>query len=199
MTNNLRIPLLSFLFCILLFSVSGCMKASLPFYYYTLENPQQTPASQGYRGNVVVGPVHIASFLNKGQLVRQNSEYSITIEEQHRWAGNLQEMLSNALINNLSLDLGTNNVVPFPDNRYTNPVQIEITFLHFEEDVDGNALLQTRWNLIDVNQTILYSAKSTYSVDPKETNYRARVQGLSATLSRLSKEIAEGIRENTIH
>ena len=179
----------------LLLLVSGCTKQSLPLFYYTLENSNQPNVSQtDFKQNLLVGPIIISSFLDKGQLITQNSAYSVSIEEQHRWAGNLKEMLSNFLINHLSLDLGSNNIYTFPNSYGLKALQLELTLTHFEEDTNGQALTQARWKIIDSNQAILYTTTSTYIVQPDGDNHSSLVKGLSIGLNKLSKEIADAIR-----
>ncbi len=183
---------------LLLLCISGCMKPSLPLSYYTLESSNQSAiSSTNSESNILIGPVYIASFLDKGQLVKQKSAYSVTIEEQHRWAGNLQEMVSDTLINNLSLDLGCNNVYTFPNNHGVEGLQLELTLLHFEKNTDGQALTQARWKIIDETQAIVHATTSTYTVQPENSSYGSLVKGLSIGLSRLSKDIAETIHNYT--
>jgi len=195
MNKKKRLTLYSILVICLLLFISGCMRQKLPFFYYTLESSNQveTPSTNSLP-NILVGPIVIASFLDKGQLVKQNSAYAITIEEQHRWAGNLQEMLSDALINNLSLNLGTNTIYPYSDNHVFEGLQLELALLHFEKDSKGQALLRARWKISDTNQSILYAKTSTYTTQPENSNYSSLVQGLSIGLSSLSEEIADAIR-----
>ncbi len=179
----------------LLLFVPGCTKRSLPLFYYTLENSNQPHVSQAeYTQNILVGPIIISSFLNKGQLITQNSAYSVSIEEQHRWAGNLKEMISDALINNLSLDLGSNNVYTFPNNHGLKALQLELTLTHFEEDANGQAFTQARWKIIDSTQAILHTTTSTYIIQPDGDSHNSLVQGLSIGIQRLSKDIADAIR-----
>ena len=195
MSNNNRPAFYSILLICLMLFLSGCMRQQLPFFYYTLESSEQVAiSSTSSLPHILIGPIVIASFLDKGQLVKQKSAYAITIEEQHRWAGNLQEMLTDALINNLSYYLGTNNIFPYPDNHGLEGVQLELTLLHFEKDSKGQALLRARWKISDTNLAILYAKTSTYATPPKDSSHSSLVQGLSMGLSSLSEEIGDAIR-----
>jgi uncharacterized lipoprotein YmbA len=195
MNKYRRFTIAPLLITFLLLFVSGCTKQSLPLFYYTLESSNQASVSQTeFRQNILVGPIIISSFLDKGQLITQNSAYSVSIEEQHRWAGNLKEMLSHALINSLSLDLGSNSVYTFPNSYGLKALQVELTFTHFEEDTNGQALTQARWKIIDSTHAILYATTSTYTIQPDDKNHRSLVKGLSIGLNKLSKDIADAIR-----
>lgn len=183
------------LIAFLLLFVSGCTKQSLPLFYYTLQSSNQPHVSQtDFKQNILVGPINISSFLDKGQLITQNSPYSVSIEEQHRWAGNLKEMLSDSLINNLSLNLGTNNVYTFPNNYGLKALQLELTLTHFEENTDGRAFTQARWKIIDSTQAILYTTTSTYIIQPDGDSHSSLVKALSIGTQKLSKDIADAIR-----
>ncbi|MEA3467317.1 MAG: PqiC family protein [Thermodesulfobacteriota bacterium] len=189
----------SFFVLLLLIFTGGCMKQGLPIYYYTLDGSTQPAVSRADSvPDILVGPIHIASFLDQGQLVTQNSAYSVNLEEQHRWAGDLQEMVSNVLINDLSHALGTDKIYSFPSTQAIEGLQLTISLLHLEKNPDGQALVEARWEIIsDDGQTILHISTSSYKTASETSDYDALVKGLSEGLSRLSKEIADKISQLT--
>lgn len=195
MSNRVAAGFLSLLPLFLLLFSSGCMKQSLPVYYYTLGNSDQSAAPPtDSLPPILLGPIHMASFLDQGQIVTQNSPYSVNIEEQHRWAGDLREMLSDIIITNLSLDLGTDKIYNFSGNQESGALQVVIDFLHFEKDSNGNALLMARWQIIEEDDGMtLHSATSTHQINPEADGFAALAEALSHGLTKLSKEIADTI------
>ncbi len=189
----------TFLVLLLLLFTGGCMKQGIPIYYYTLDSSAQPAVSPTDSvPDILVGPIHIVSFLDQGQLVTQNSAYSVNLEEQHRWAGDLQEMASNVLIKNLSLALGTDKIYSFPSTQAIKGLQLTISFLHLEKNTAGQALVEARWKLISNDgQTILHTSTSTYKTGSEANDYDSLVKGLSEGLSRLSIEIADKISQLT--
>ncbi len=189
----------SFFVLLLLIFTGGCMKQGLPIYYYTLDSSTQPAVSPTDSApDILVGPIHIASFLDQGQLVTQNTAYSVNLEEQHRWAGDLQEMVSNVLINGLSLALGTDKIYSFPSTQTIEGLQLTISLLHLEKNSDGQAMVEARWKIISADgQTILHISTSSYKTSSETSDYNALVKGLSEGLSRLSKEIADKISQLT--
>ncbi|HID69060.1 MAG TPA: membrane integrity-associated transporter subunit PqiC [Desulfobacterales bacterium] len=187
----------SFFLILLLLLGGGCIKQGLPIYYHTLGNVSQSPVStDDSMPDILLRPIKIVSFLDQGQLVSQNSAYSINLEEQHRWAGDLQEMISNVVISNLSQILGTDRIYIFPNNQGRTGIQLALTLLHFEKDTDGNALVEARLKIIaDDGQTILHVTTSSFTIKPENNDFDSLVKGLSDGLSRLSEEIAEEIRQ----
>ncbi len=195
--NNKIIPGFFFLSALsLLFWAGGCIKQPLPIYYYTLGPINQKTAAVPDKPltNILVGPIHIASFLDQGQLITQSSSYSLTIEEQHRWAGNLKEMLTTALITNLSLEFGAEGIHIFPDSLEPDSLQVVTNFLHFEKDSDGNASVAVRWKILASNgKDMLYQTISIYKIPPENDGFDALAKALSRGLAKLSGEITERI------
>ena len=196
--NNTTVLRFSF-FLVLLFLIpaAGCIKTGLPVYYHTLGNTIQAPVSLDDSMPVIsLRPIQIVSFLDQGQLVSQNSAYSVNLEEQHRWAGDLQEMISNIIISNLSRTLGTDKIYIFPNNQDRAGIQLAIKFLHFEEDADGKALVEARWKIIAADgKTILHISSSSYTVKPENKDFDSLVKALSDGLSVLSEKISLEIRQ----
>lgn len=144
-----------------------------------------------------MGPIRLASFLDRQQLIRQRSNNSVSLIEQHRWAGNLAEMLNNALITQLRQQLASEEIYKFPDIPATGGLRLELDFLHFEESQDSMANIKARWRIISEDDHILHSATSHYRILPETNNYEGLVQGLSQGLNRLSQEISSKIFQLT--
>lgn len=196
MSNRPVLQPLFFLILLLLITTAGCMKNGLPIYYYTLDSSsQETASAPASLPNILVGPVHIASFLDQRHLVKQHSAHSLQLVEQHRWAGDLQDMLSNVLIGNLSLALGSDTIYTFPNNQQLEGLQLEINFLHFEEDKDGKAVVEARWKLItSEDNSTFYNSTTSYRIVPETTGYDALAGALSQGLATLTQDIADQIR-----
>ncbi len=199
MSNKIVTEILFLPILFLLSSGSGCIKQPLPIYYYTLWNSDQQVVATGESPvSILVGPIHITSVLDQGQLVTQNSGYSVNIEEQHRWAGNLQEMLTTAIITNLRLDLGSEKIYTFPDAKNSDGFQVVIDLLHFEKDSDGYAYMMARWKILAPNKNnTLYEKTSRLRKLPESDEFEALSKALSHCISDLSTEIADRIRTLT--
>lgn len=193
MTNNRLYRTFFPALLVLIFLTSGCMKQSLPLYYHTLNSPDQLPLSSAQNDlpAILVGPVYVASFLDQQQLVKQRTNNSVSLVEQHRWAGNLSEMLGNALITQLSQQLNSEHIYNFPCTYSANELRLELDFLHFEEDQNRKANIEARWKIVsDDDQTILHTATSRYRIAPETNDYDGLVQALSQGLTRLSLDIS---------
>ena len=197
MNNKTVLRFSFFLVLLCLIPAGGCIKPGLPVYYHTLGDVTQPPVSMDDSiPDISLRPIQIVSFLDQGQLVSQNSAYSVNLVEQHRWAGDLQEMISNVIISNLSHNLGTDKIYTFPNNQDRTGIQLAIKLLHFEEDTDGKALVEARWKIIAAaDKTILHISTSRYTVNPENKDFDSLVKALSDGLSMLSEEISREIRQ----
>ncbi len=192
MNSNRRAKIFYFSFLLVIFILSGCLKQSSPVYYHTLASTSPADTTFVSPSNILLGPIRVASFLDQRQLVRQHSAHSLSLAEQHRWAGDLPEMITDVLHVNLSLDLGTEKIYDFPSRNNLEGLQLEIHFLHFEEDEKGQARLGARWKIISTeNQMILHTKTSIYTIKIKTGNYDGLANGLSQGLALLSNEISK--------
>ena len=182
-----------FLFIIL--SSSGCMQQPLPIYYYTLNS---TAGAERAEANplppVFLGPIQLTSFLDQGQIITRNSSNSINIEEQLRWAGDLKQMISDAMLSNIEHRLGTHSVYEFTGTDNPSGLQIIINFLHFEKDSDGKAHVMARWRILSGKDgTILYSSTSSHKTVPDSDSTEALTIALSQGLDLLAGDFSDAI------
>ncbi len=184
---------------IFLFSLclSACGKPALQVEYHNL-TPQSNPSNTRMETppEILVGPVRVSSFLNQGPMVKQRSPHSVHLLEQHHWAGDLEEMLSRILIQNLILVLGNEKIYSYPATSAENGMRLAINFFHFEKDTSGKAILEARWKLIsNKDQTVLHSSTSKKSTLPENENYDALAEALSLCMVQLCHEIADTVKQ----
>ncbi len=179
-----------------LLMLTGCMQQSIPIYYYTLNSTDARTVAAIRPGiPLFIGPIHINSFLDQGQIITRNSRNSVNIEEQQRWAGDLRQMISDVLICNIGQKLGTNTVFRFTGGSSQGGLQIEIDILHFEKSSNGDAHLTARWKILSMQDgSILHSSSSDYKTVPGSDRTEALTAALSHGLELLSREISSTIK-----
>lgn len=179
------------------FAVAACTKPALHVQYHNLTPTVLTfSTSTKTPPTILVGPIRVNSFLDQGPMVQQTSTHSSVLLEQHHWAGSLNEMLCQLIIQNLNLALQHENIYSYPETTTENGIRLEVNFSHFEKDVNGDAFLEARWKIISNDtQTILKSATSEQHVKPESSGYDALPESLSLGLARLCHEIANTIIE----
>lgn len=191
-TRRPTIPVLTCFLLLLLLMNSGCIKQGLPISYYTLSPSDPTiPLESSHVSKLVISTVTLPPFLDQGQIISRESPYSVQIEEQRRWAGELSMMITQVVTISLIRDLGKTMAPQSSLLSERGPLQIALHFTHFEKSPDGSGHLMVNWNILSKNTNItLYRATSSYSIPTDDTSFEALAKALSIALERLSLEIA---------
>lgn len=145
---------------------------------------------------IVVGPVKLAMYLDRTDVVIRNSQNEIEIADFSSWAGPLQENFSRVLAENLSHWLNTNKVGFFPGTKlslFDYSVTINVT--RFDGRPGEMAHLRARWAIFDkTRKDILYHKHSVLSQATEGDSIQALVAAQSRLVADFSHEIAVAIK-----
>jgi hypothetical protein len=145
---------------------------------------------------ILVGPIRMALYLDRSDIVIRDSQNQIRLAEFSQWAGPLQENFSRVLAENLSILLTTDRVGIFPGTRamlFDFNVTVDIT--RFDGIPGQKADLRARWAILDKNRKkMLFENHSALSQPTENDSMEALIAAESRTLSDLSREIAEAIK-----
>jgi uncharacterized lipoprotein YmbA len=175
--------------------------------FFTLNGPTAAPtdpsATAGARsaggGQIVygLGPIVLPPYLDRTQIATRISPTEVAYSQWDRWAEPLAANVSSVLLQTLSSDLGTDDIVlyPWPGGAEVE-YQIAIRLLRFETDATGESHLRARWSVRDVRRDRHLAAKETTLTRPGRPDDRAgSTAALSGMLGDLGHEIATTIRE----
>lgn len=143
-----------------------------------------------------VGPVSLAGYLDRSNLVFQESGNRMAVAESHRWAGDLEENIARVTATNLGRKLGTGNVRTYPwgsdgDLRYQ--VSLDIRQLH--GTADGDAVIDAAWRVYSLPDRRLATSRSWSGAEPlRADGYDELAAAQSRLLARLAGEIASSLR-----
>ncbi len=165
-----------------------------PKSFYVL-SPEGSAPSGGGMG-VGVGPISVAGYLDRPNLVFQESGNRMNVSESNRWAGDLEENIARVTATNLGRRLNTGNVRVYPwgsDNELRYQVSIDIRQMHGKDD--GEAFLDAAWRVYSLPDRRMISSKSwSGTEDMAGDGYEAMAAAESKLLARLATEIAAGLR-----
>ncbi len=173
--------------------------AVTPTRFYTLSSLLAAPGAAAVDTprplSVSVGPITLPEYLNRPQLVTRDGSNRVTIADFDNWIEPLDGLFARTLAENLSLLLGTDEVLTVPQRRPFRPdYQVGVDVTRFDADSSGNAVLDARWWLLGSRgDNLLHGARSTLVEPTAGADRAAAVQALSAALGRLSREIADAI------
>ncbi len=184
--------------CILSLSIAGC-GTSAPVRYYGLvpvETETRFPVTEQFV--ISVGPVRIAEYLNRYQIVTRSEDVSMKLGDYDRWTEPLAKAFQRTLTDNLATLLGSDRVLEFPaqsalDSGYQLPAQVT----RFDTDSTGAAVLEVQWTLRTIDdKTILPARRSRYTTRVAEPNdYASIVAALSELVGAFSRDVASELAE----
>ncbi len=172
----------------------GCGTGHPSFYTLSAEGPSPTGGGVG----IGVGPVILAEYVDRSNLVVKTSENKLEIAENHRWAGDLDNSISRVLSINLGRKLKTGNVRTYPWARDSEvDYQIAMDIREFIAGDDGYAHLEASWRIYALPSRKMVTSKTFVGKEPiSKEDFEAMVAAQSKLLGRLSDDIAGAIRKN---
>jgi uncharacterized lipoprotein YmbA len=171
----------------------GCLGGTAPTRFYVLA-PVDGPAVSGDRAmSVGVGPVGLAGYLDRPQIVTRPAADKIDLGEFDQWGEPLRDAISRVLAEDLSRQLPAAKVSVFPWRgldavRY----QVIVNVTRFDGPAAGDTALEARWRVIDAASGKEVAAKTTRRTEPASgAGYTMAVSAMSRALEALSREIAQ--------
>ena len=181
-----------FLFLMVAALLAGCAQPNKSFYVLTASGP--VPSGGGI--GIGVGPVSLAEYIDRPNLVTQEAPNQLGVSEDHRWAGDLSASIARVVAANLGRDLKTGNVRTYPwvrDEEINYQVTLDVRQLHSESD--GYAVIEAGWRVYQLPERTLKASKTFTDREALESDgYNASVAAQSRLIGRLSDNIAAGIR-----
>lgn len=190
----MRFPALSVFLLALSLLAPSCASPQKHFYMLTAESPP--PSGTGKGMGIGVGPVSVAGYLDRPNLVFQETDNQLAISESNRWAGDLAENITRVTAANLGHILGTGNVRVYPwENDAGLNYQVSLDILHLHGGMDGNAVLDASWRVYALPSRQLAASRSWSGAEPmRQDGYSELAAAQSRLLARLAREIAAGLR-----
>ncbi len=179
-------------------STWGCGTSPRPD-FYLLEQAASTQLTGLERGIAIgIGPVNVAPYLDRPQIVTRAGNHRLKMSEFHRWSEPLKISLSTVIAINLSNKLQTNRVYLLPRQNKSIPLDylIAIDVVRFDGELGGEARLAARWSLFGKDGQVILTKVSIISTAVEGSSYEQLVAAENRTLRDLSDEISMAIAEN---
>ena len=183
------------IFFLLPLLLTACATQSPPANFYVLTPLAQSGGKQMPEMLIGVGPVNLADYLDRSQLVSRSGEVGLKLDEFNRWAGGLDGNITQVLAENLSRLLGIDGVLAYPwssgvDLNY----QIILDISRFDVASDNRVVLDAQWQLFDQSRRKLLAVKRDHFEVPSRDQTRASaVLAQSEALARLAESLAKAI------
>ncbi|SLM27930.1 conserved exported hypothetical protein [Desulfamplus magnetovallimortis] len=117
-----------------------------------VNQPEKYTVDQHESITLGIGPVRIAKYLDRSQLVVRLGPNEINVEDFHQWAGNPGEDIPEVLTENFRQILGVDTIYKYPWKSYVETdYQIIIEILQLD-GIPGDAVsLVARWEILQGN------------------------------------------------
>jgi uncharacterized lipoprotein YmbA len=180
-----------------LLAVAGCATTPPPTFYQLTETAS-TQLSGLERGIAVgVGPINVAPYLDRPQIVIRGEGHKLELSEFNRWVEPLTDSISRVIIINLSNSLESTRVYKIPRRNKTIPLEfrVEIDIARFDGELGGDVLLESRWTLYERKDKALVTQVSIIRESSGGEGFDLLIAAQNRTLQNLSREIVTAIRK----
>ncbi len=189
------LPMKELLLLLLVAILSGCATQSPPAHFYVLSAKAQT-AQAAHPGLVVgIGPVSIADYLDRNQIVRRDTDVQLQMDEFNRWAGDHRKNITTVLADNLSRILGSEAVLPYPwASTLDLDYQIVVDVSRFDATSENRVVLDVQWQLFDGRTNKLLRIQRTRLETIAEgSSYSAQVEAQNQALVKFGQILAKSL------
>lgn len=180
--------------------LSGCFSVGKPSQaptYYLLTAHAQPGQSSAADFAIGVGPVHVAPFLARSDIVVHAGSSGMQLNENERWGEPLEHGIQRVLLQNLHALTGaeTRN---FPWRQSGIPrYAVRIDVIDLDRLGDGSAVLEVSWLLEDMKSgTVLKTRQQRLSVPLSGTGTPALAEAYSELFTQLAQQIAAALPPN---
>jgi len=186
-------PVLKIVFvsALLLSTLTACSTSPTPNLY--IIEPMSASASAQIDNDlsIGVGPVTLPAHLNRKEIVTHDQRYRVNSAEFDRWAEPLDQNITNALAENLSVLIPSDQVLAYPWNSAHNfdfIVRVRVTT--FGTNPNGEVVLSASWMIYDADNAPIALTKKRYAEPRRGDDMIALVAAMSQTIEHLSRDIA---------
>ena len=196
MNKNVSYYLQRIAFILFSLLVAGCGTSPTPNFFHLEKNADVTLTGIERGTAIGVGPVTIAQYLDRPQIVTRAGSHRLLMSEFNRWSEPLKNSISRVISVSLSTQLQTTRVYLIPRRNKSIPLdyQIAIDIARFDGELGSDARLVARWSLYDTDNKVILTKVSIISVASEGTDFESLVAAENRALQRLSTEIAEAIK-----
>lgn len=159
---------------------------------HPLQESQTLPAGQA----VGIGPVNLASYLERPRLVFEIAPHVMHVSESQRWTGQLDDNICNVLSTEVAYHLNSSSVRTYPwpsDKGLTQQVSIQIQTFH--GNAEGDVTLEAEYTIYQLPSRQVKRIKRWSGIEPLEKDgFPSMLQAQSRLLERFAKDIAQSVR-----
>jgi len=172
---------------------AGCFGGNAPTRFYVLA-PGEITAVTSPPLSVGLGPIGLAGYLDRPQIVTRPAADKIDLAEFDQWGEPLRDGVSRVLAEDLARQMPSAKISVFPwrgveQIRY----QVVVNVTRLDGPSGGDLTLEARWRILDNAGKELTAMTSRISEPTGAAGYSPTVSAMSRALAALSREIAQAL------
>ena len=182
---------------------TGCAgTSSQPTRFYRLDGQlekTQTISLKPLPGQqlVGIGPISLASYLDRPQIVERQSPHRLELHDFDHWAGSLQENIVQVVTDLIRLRLADMRVVAYPWHGSVRPDYEVLLYINRFERESDRVWLQLRWTLVSSNDNKLLEMQQLVIEEPTQGGgVEAGVAAANRAMGQLAERIAATVLAN---
>ena len=176
---------------LLLSTLTSCSSSPAPRLY--IIEPMSASASTQIDNDlsIGVGRVTLPAHLNRKEIVTHDKRYRVNSAEFDRWAEPLDHNITNALAENLSVLIPSDQVIAYPwDSAHDFDFTVQVRVITFGANPDGEVVLIASWMIYDAANAPIELTKKRYSAARRGDDMIELVAAMSQMIEQLSRDIA---------
>ncbi|QEY60449.1 hypothetical protein FXF61_10510 [Pseudomonas sp. C27(2019)] len=190
----MRLPLGIAMLGVLVLGAVGCSVAP-PAQFYQLHQAETTVASGKSNATVLLGPLKIADYLQRENVIQRKLDGSLSLSQEARWAGSLQDDIGQLLLRQISSELGSSRISLYPDRvGMKAQAQVVLSISRLDSGVEQPAVLEAQWRLLDAKGTLRNSRVLRFE-EPHNGELSDQVRAQSDLLGQLSKQLVSALQK----
>ncbi len=194
MKQLMRLPLGIAIVGVLAFGSVGCSIAP-PATFYQLQQSTSETASRDNNITVLLGPLRVADYLQRENVLQREADGSLSLSQQARWAGSLQDDIGQLLVRQVSAQLGSSRIALYPDRvGIEAQAQVVLSISRLDSGVQQPAVLEAQWRLLDAKGSLRNSRVLRFE-EAHNGEVADQVRAQSELLGQLSKQLVAALQD----
>ena len=194
MKQLMRLPLGIAIVGVLAFGSVGCSIAP-PATFYQLQQSTTEAASRDNNITVLLGPLRVADYLQRENVLQREADGSLSLSQQARWAGSLQDDIGQLLLRQVSAQLGSSRIALYPDRvGIEAQAQVVLSISRLDSGVQQPAVLEAQWRLLDAKGSLRNSRFLRFE-EAHNGEVADQVRAQSQLLGQLSKQLVAALQD----
>jgi uncharacterized lipoprotein YmbA len=187
--------------CVLVSTLLTACGSSPPVRYFSLSS---TVAANGQDSDddvvLGVGPMRMAEYLNRTQMVTRGAGTEVKVDEFSRWAEPLEVAFHRVLATDVDNTMDDVTVLAFP---WESAVRGQVDYrllgdvIRFDADRSGNVVLETQWGItaVDSGDVVVRAHRTRYEAQAGSSDDPAAIAlAMNAALAKFSRDIASKLQ-----